>query len=107
MFVLALGLGALFWVTLQNLVNAHWSIVLRRVGELLAAQAPLLAVLAYRSWCLCSPATRDLRWANTEELAKPEVQHMVHKKAAYLTVVSSWCASSSTSATGRCCRGSS
>jgi hypothetical protein len=45
-WVLALGLGALFWVTLQNLVNAHWSIVLRRVGELLAAQAPILAILA-------------------------------------------------------------
>jgi hypothetical protein len=45
-WLLALGLGALFWVTLQNLVNAHWSIVLRRVGELLAAQAPVLALLA-------------------------------------------------------------
>jgi hypothetical protein len=45
-WLLALGLGALFWVTLQNLVNAHWSIVLRRVGEVLAAQAPVLAVLA-------------------------------------------------------------
>ena len=34
MWVLALALGALFWVILQNLVNAHWSIVLRRVGEI-------------------------------------------------------------------------
>jgi hypothetical protein len=46
MWVLTLALGALFWVTLQNLVNAHWSIVLRRVGEVIAAQAPLMAVLA-------------------------------------------------------------
>jgi hypothetical protein len=45
-WVLALNLGALFWVTLQNLVNAHWSIVLRRVGELFAAQAPVMALLA-------------------------------------------------------------
>jgi hypothetical protein len=46
MWVLALALGALFWVILQNLVNAHWSIVLRRVGEIIAAQAPLMAILA-------------------------------------------------------------
>jgi len=46
MWVLALALGALFWVILQNLVNAHWSIVLRRVGEIIASQAPLMAVLA-------------------------------------------------------------
>jgi hypothetical protein len=46
MFALAIALGALFWVTLQHLVNAHWSVVLRRIGELLASGLPLLAVLA-------------------------------------------------------------
>jgi hypothetical protein len=46
MWLLSLALGALFWVILQNLVNAHWSIVLRRVAEIVAAQAPLMALLA-------------------------------------------------------------
>jgi len=45
-WVLSIGLGALWWVTLQHLVNAKWSIVVRRVGELIAANMPLLAVLA-------------------------------------------------------------
>lgn len=45
-FVLSLALGALFWVTLQHLVNARWSVALRRLGELLAATLPCLAWLA-------------------------------------------------------------
>jgi hypothetical protein len=43
---MAITAGSLFWVTLQNLVNARWSIVVRRVGELFAANAPLLGVLS-------------------------------------------------------------
>ena len=38
MWVLAICLGGLCWVTLQHLVNAHWSIVVRRVGEMIAAR---------------------------------------------------------------------
>jgi hypothetical protein len=43
---LAITAGALFWVCLQHLVNAKWSVVVRRIGELFAANMPLLAVLA-------------------------------------------------------------
>ena len=45
-WVLTIGAGALWWVTIQNIVNAHWSLVVRRLGELIASSAPLLAVLA-------------------------------------------------------------
>ncbi|MEO8901510.1 MAG: quinol:cytochrome C oxidoreductase [Polyangiaceae bacterium] len=38
--------GAVWWVTLQNVVNSHWSLVIRRVGELLASNAGVLAILA-------------------------------------------------------------
>src|SRR5262245_41533854 len=31
MWTLSLGLGALFWVILQNLVNARWSVAIRRI----------------------------------------------------------------------------
>jgi hypothetical protein len=46
MYVLSIGLGALWWVTLQHLVAARWSIVVRRIGELLAYSLPMLAVLS-------------------------------------------------------------
>jgi len=45
-WVMTIGAGALWWVTIQNIVNSHWSMVIRRVGELIAANAPVLAVLA-------------------------------------------------------------
>ena len=43
---LAITAGSVFWVCLQHLVNARWSIVIRRLGEVFAANMPLLAVLA-------------------------------------------------------------
>jgi len=43
---LAITAGAVFWVCLQHLVNARWSIVVRRVGEVFAANSPLLGALA-------------------------------------------------------------
>ena len=45
-WVMTIGAGALWWVTLQNIVNSHWSTVLRRVAELIASNAVVLAVLA-------------------------------------------------------------
>src|SRR3954468_12292059 len=45
-WVMTIGAGALWWVTIQNIVNSHWSTVLRRVGELIASNAPVLALLA-------------------------------------------------------------
>lgn len=81
-WVLTLGLGALFWVTLQHLVNAHWSIVLRRVVELIAAQAPLLAVLALPIVVPVFLGSSSLYiWSDH---AAVEGNHLLHKKAAYL-----------------------
>jgi hypothetical protein len=45
-WVMTIGAGALWWVTIQNIVNSHWSTVIRRVGELIASSAPMLALLA-------------------------------------------------------------
>ena len=81
-WVLVLGLGALFWVTLQNLVNAHWSIVLRRVGEVLAAQAPVLALLALPVVVPIFMGSSSIyAWSNAEEVHN---NHVLHHKAAYL-----------------------
>jgi len=81
-WLLALGLGALFWVTLQNLVNAHWSIVLRRIGEVLAASAPLLAILALPVVVPIFMGNSSIyAWSNTHQV---EASHLLHHKAPYL-----------------------
>jgi hypothetical protein len=84
-WLLALGLGALFWVTLQNLVNAHWSIVLRRVAEVLAANAPLLAVLALPIVVPIFMGTSSIySWADAHQVHE---SHQLHHKAAYLNPI--------------------
>jgi len=44
-WVMTIGAGALWWLTLQNIVNSHWSMVIRRVAELIAANAPVTRAL--------------------------------------------------------------
>jgi hypothetical protein len=44
-FVLSLALGGLFFVMLQHLVRAGWSVSIRRLAEMVAGTMPLLAVL--------------------------------------------------------------
>ncbi len=44
-FMLSLALGALFFVLLQHLVRAGWSVSLRRLAELIAGTLPLLTLL--------------------------------------------------------------
>jgi hypothetical protein len=45
-FFTTLGLGGLFFVLLQHLTRAGWSVVVRRLAEACAATLPALAVLA-------------------------------------------------------------
>src|SRR6478735_11222978 len=45
-WVMTIGAGGLWWITIQNIVNSHWSTVIRRIGELIASNAPVLAVLS-------------------------------------------------------------
>lgn len=45
-WALSLALGALFFVLIQHVTRAGWSVVLRRVAESLAATLPILLVLA-------------------------------------------------------------
>jgi len=44
-FFLTLSLGALFFVILHHLVHAGWSVVVRRLAEILSLALPLLALL--------------------------------------------------------------
>lgn len=45
-FVLTIALGATFFNIIQHLVNAHWSVSVRRLSELTMASIPLLAIFA-------------------------------------------------------------
>jgi hypothetical protein len=44
-FFLTLSLGALFFVIIQHLTRAGWSVVVRRVAELVASNTPVVALL--------------------------------------------------------------
>jgi len=46
MWGFSIALGALWWVTLQHLVNARWSIVVRRLAELMAQGVVPMAILS-------------------------------------------------------------
>jgi hypothetical protein len=83
-WILSIGIGALWWVTLQHLVNAKWSVVVRRVGELLAANMPLLALL---SLPIVIPTlmgdTTLYIWADAKGM---HADHLLAKKVAYLNI---------------------
>ena len=46
MFLLSIAVGSLFWVALEYLAGADWSVPFRRVAEFLSAIIPLLIILA-------------------------------------------------------------
>jgi hypothetical protein len=82
---LTITAGSVFWVCLQHLVNARWSIVVRRVGEVFAANMPLLAVLALP---IVVPVllgnTAIYEWADKSKVQSDEL--LAHK-AGYLNPI--------------------
>src|SRR5262245_26953120 len=84
MFVLALGLGALWFVDIQHLTNAKWSVVVRRVAEILAANLGVLGVLSLVLIVPMAIGQTDLyEWLDP---AKVETNHLLKHKAGYLNV---------------------
>ena len=49
-FILSLALGGLFFVLLQHVTRAGWSVVVRRLAEHAMATVPLFAVLFVPIW---------------------------------------------------------
>ena len=45
-FFLSIALGALFFVLMQHLTRAGWSVTVRRIGEAIAATIPVLGILS-------------------------------------------------------------
>src|SRR5690242_19194754 len=82
MYVLALGLGVLWFVTIQHLTNAHWSVVVRRVAEILAANMPLLALLSLPVIVPIIIGQSELyEWTDPAKVAG---NHALEHKAGYL-----------------------
>jgi hypothetical protein len=84
MWGLSIGVGALWWVTLQHLVAARWSVAVRRVGELLAQSLVLMAVLALPVVVPMLLGNDGLyRWVNHEYM---DSEHALHGKTGYLNI---------------------
>jgi len=78
-WVMTIGAGALWWITIQNIVNSHWSTVIRRVAELLATNAPVMAVLALPVVLpLILGKSPMYLWSDVNHmLVSPELEHKI------------------------------
>jgi hypothetical protein len=80
MFFLSIGIGALFLIALEYLVNAEWSVPFRRVTEFLASSIPFLLILAIPLLF----SIHDLfHWSHAEAVAEDRI---LQEKSSYLNV---------------------
>lgn len=81
-FFITLGLGGLFFVLIQYLVRAGWSVVVRRLAEHVAGSLPLMGVLLLPIVVPTIFGSGQLyHWADPHELAE---SHLLQEKAPYL-----------------------
>jgi len=85
MFTLSIVLGLLWFVCIQHLTNARWSVVVRRVAEIMTSGFVVVAVLALGILVPVVLGGEDISkvylWLN-EKLVHDD--HLLHHKAAYL-----------------------
>lgn len=78
LFWVSIGLGALFFVMLHHLVNAQWSIALRRLVEALMVCLPVMAIF----FIPIAFGLHDLyHWSHAGAISS---EHAMRAKAAYL-----------------------
>ncbi len=80
LFLLTLGLGCLFFVTLEYTVNANWSVPFRRIPEIFAILIPISLLLA---WPVVFGIHGLYEWSVAEAVAHDPI---LQKKEAYLNV---------------------
>ena len=84
MYVLSVALGALWFVAIQHLTNAKWSVAVRRVAEILASNMLLVAALSLGVVVPMLAGSSDLYvWLDHTRV---EQDHVLHHKAAYLNI---------------------
>lgn len=80
-FFLSISLGGLFFVILQHLSRAGWSVTVRRLGEIIAAVMPTLIVLALPVLVPVLAGSDGLYpWVSPQFVAEHET---MHQKAEY------------------------
>ena len=79
-FLLTITLGALFFVILQHLVRAGWSVVIRRLAEAAAMNLPLLFVFFLPLLAMMGPL---YEWARPEAVAHDP---LIQAKTSYLNI---------------------
>ena len=79
-FMISIGVGALFLISLEYIVGADWSVPIRRVVEFFAAIIPLLALLVIP---LLLNVGELFHWSHPEAVADDE---LLQSKAPYLNV---------------------
>ncbi|QOJ15679.1 MAG: quinol:cytochrome C oxidoreductase [Planctomycetia bacterium] len=77
LFVLSISLGCLFFVLIQHVVAAGWSVVVRRLAEQIAGAMPLMALLVIP---IVVFRTELYPWLNPTD----EMKHLVEHKRPYL-----------------------
>jgi len=80
LFLLTLGLGCLFFVTLEYTVNASWSVPFRRIPEIFAILIPISLLLA---WPVLFGIHGLYEWSHAEAVAHDPI---LQKKQLYLNV---------------------
>ncbi len=80
-YFLTLSLGALFFVLLHHVTRAGWSVVVRRIAEVMASTIPFWALLFLPILLLTLSGDGNLYAWNGDEMRDDE---LVQKKAAYL-----------------------
>ena len=83
-YFLSVAVGALFFVMLQHLVRAKWSIVIRRIAEILSATFPVLGVLFVLGILLPMVFGNQELYLWSRDAAAHD--HHIHAKAGYLNV---------------------
>lgn len=87
MYTLSIALGLLFFVTIQHLTGARWSVAVRRVAEIMTAGFVVVAVLSLGLLLPMALGGEDIAkvyvWLDHH---KVEADHVLHHKAGYLNL---------------------
>lgn len=84
MYVLSIGLGALWFVAIGHLTGAKWNIVVRRIAEVLAHNMWIVAVMSLGVVVPMVAGSTDLYQWLDHDLAHHD--HLLHHKLPYLNI---------------------
>ncbi|MCA8943808.1 MAG: quinol:cytochrome C oxidoreductase [Planctomycetes bacterium] len=83
MFTLSIALGALFFVLVQHITRAGWSVVVRRLAENMTTVFPVLAIL-FLPIAIGGPESLYHHWWHVAPAGSPAYDEIVAHKAGYL-----------------------